>query len=510
MASRPRRRTRSLNSARSSSGSVGRTARSSATTSARRSSATARAVNATQIVLGATRRSRWRELTQGSVINSVIRASGEDIDVHVISNPDERRRRSAPQAPQRPPAPPRGRGRWRRGRSPASVLTIVARRAARPRSASRASCCCTCSRSWSSPQSAASGRRSAAAVVAFLLANWYFTPPLYTFTIGETENLLALAVFLIVAGTVSGLVSLAARRAAEGQRARAEAETLARLAGTSSVAELLEAIRRMFGLDGVTLWHRTGDAGSPRAPRALAAERGADATVVVDADHELALRRPRRSPTRSGASSTPTSPSSPDRSTSRSSRRRRRRRASSNASTSCGSRSSRPSHTISERRLPGSRRRSTSLLDDEIDWSPADRDAFLATIDEETDRLDALVGNLLDMSRLQTGAAAGRRPSAIGLDEIVPAALRSLGSRADAVEVDVAESLPRVRRRSRAARAGRRQHRRERARATAPERRSGLSPAPSRTASTSGSSTAGPGIPRDRARPHVRPLPAAR
>ena len=50
----------------------------------------ARAANATQIVLGATRRSRWRELTQGSVITSVIRASGEDLDVHVISNPDGR------------------------------------------------------------------------------------------------------------------------------------------------------------------------------------------------------------------------------------------------------------------------------------------------------------------------------------------------------------------------------------------------------------------------------------
>ena len=58
----------------------------------------ARSVNATQIVLGATRRSRWRELTRGSVINAVIRASGDDVDVHVISRergavPPRRRRR---------------------------------------------------------------------------------------------------------------------------------------------------------------------------------------------------------------------------------------------------------------------------------------------------------------------------------------------------------------------------------------------------------------------------------
>ncbi len=45
----------------------------------------ARSLNATQIVLGATRRSRYAQLMRGSVINSVIRASGIGIDVHVIS-----------------------------------------------------------------------------------------------------------------------------------------------------------------------------------------------------------------------------------------------------------------------------------------------------------------------------------------------------------------------------------------------------------------------------------------
>ena len=49
--------------------------------------AAARSLNATQIVLGATRRSRWRELTRGSVINRVIRETGVGIDVHVISVP---------------------------------------------------------------------------------------------------------------------------------------------------------------------------------------------------------------------------------------------------------------------------------------------------------------------------------------------------------------------------------------------------------------------------------------
>ena len=57
----------------------------------------ARAENATQIVLGASRRSRWIELFRGSVINRVIRAAGGAIDVHVISTaaPEERRNRCA-------------------------------------------------------------------------------------------------------------------------------------------------------------------------------------------------------------------------------------------------------------------------------------------------------------------------------------------------------------------------------------------------------------------------------
>ena len=83
----------------------------------------------------------------------------------------------------------------------------------------------------------------------FLIVNWFFTPPLHTFTIGEGENVLALVVFVAVAGLVSGFVALAARRAAEGTRARAEAEALAGLAGSSSVDALLESLRRAFGFD---------------------------------------------------------------------------------------------------------------------------------------------------------------------------------------------------------------------------------------------------------------------
>ena len=131
----------------------------------------------------------------------------------------------------------------------------------------------------------------AAAVGSFLLANWYFTPPLYTFTIGEGENLLALTVFLAVAGVVSGFVALAARRAAEGARARAEAGTLATLAGSAPVIEVIESMRRAFGFDGAAVFHRESggwrvDAATGEVP--TTPEEAAE-TVEIDANHVLAL-----------------------------------------------------------------------------------------------------------------------------------------------------------------------------------------------------------------------------
>ena len=82
-------------------------------------------------------------------------------------------------------------------------------------------------------------------------------------------------------------------------------------------------------------------------------------------------------------------------------------------------------------------------LEPDVDWSQADTREFMRSIDAEADRLHKLVENLLDMSRLQSGALQlACRPSE--LDEIVPAALASLSDAARDVVVDVPETLPRV------------------------------------------------------------------
>ncbi len=93
--------------------------------------------------------------------------------------------------------------------------------------------------------------------------------------------------------------------------------------------------------------------------------------------------------------------------------------------------------------LSGIKASVTSLLQDDVHWRPEETRDFLITIDEESDRLDALVGNLLDMSRLQTGALDVSL-TAIGVDEVIPAVLASIGPRAAGVEIDLDEAQPRV------------------------------------------------------------------
>ena len=86
---------------------------------------------------------------------------------------------------------------------------------------------------------------------------------------------------------------------------------------------------------------------------------------------------------------------------------------------------------------------SSSLRQSEVDWSDAQRDELLATIDESADRLDSVVSNLLDASRLQAGQLTVRA-APVALDEIVGMALLSVPEAAGRVEVDVPEDLPLV------------------------------------------------------------------
>src|SRR5439155_23836708 len=84
----------------------------------------------------------------------------------------------------------------------------------------------------------------------------------------------------------------------------------------------------------------------------------------------------------------------------------------------------------------------SSLLQRDVDFTPGATRELLETIDEGADRLNHLIGNLLDMSRLQTGALQLVMRD-VGLEEVIPVALAGVAP--ERVDVEVEETLPRVR-----------------------------------------------------------------
>lgn len=87
----------------------------------------------------------------------------------------------------------------------------------------------------------------------------------------------------------------------------------------------------------------------------------------------------------------------------------------------------------------------TSLLSDQVSWDTQAREDLLATMDEETDHLNRLVGNLLDMSRIESGALRPNRQWNL-LSEIVDGVLGRMRKQAQThhLEVNVADDLPLV------------------------------------------------------------------
>jgi two-component system sensor histidine kinase KdpD len=410
----------------------------------------ARAENATQLILGASRRSRWAELVRGSVINRAVRLSGP-IDVHVISHePAGEGDRAVPRLRRRVTLSPRRRLlAWLTTAIALPSLTVVLV----PMREDLALSTILLLYLLVVVVVAALGGlvpAMAAAVAGFLIVNWEFTPPIHKWTIAEAENLVALVVFVVVAGIVSAFVSHSARRTSEANRASAEAETLTGLAATVAEPDplpvLVDHLRRAFGLGGVALlcradgggWHAEATAGDaapvdpseadlvrPLADRVVLAVRGAD---LAAEDQRLfnafvAQLAPAIERRRLGAQASQAT-------------------ALAKANELRTALLQSVSHDL-RTPLAGIKASASSLRQIDIEWSDADRREFLRTIEDETDRLTTLVNNLLDMSRIQAGAVAPTaRP--VGLEEVVPAAVAGLGERGDKVAVAVPESLPPV------------------------------------------------------------------
>ncbi len=275
-----------------------------------------------------------------------------------------------------------------------------------------------------------------AAVAASLLLNWYFTEPIHTFTIQQPRELLALLLFVTVAVAVSSVVHLAARRAVQAARAREEAASLLELAqtvlgGADSPAEVLEHLTRTHGGQAelqervAGRWVRTASSGVEGSlPAASRIDIRADLILLVIGQNDSATPALLAGYAAQAAAALD--------------RERLRTQAAQAEALAEGNRMrtallAAVSHDL-RTPLASIKASVSSLRQTDVEWSEADQADLLATIEQNADRLDDLIGNLLDMSRLHTGSLQPfLRPTAI--DEVAPVALLGLD---DSLRVEIA------------------------------------------------------------------------
>src|SRR6516162_9456566 len=298
------------------------------------------------------------------------------------------------------------------------------------------------------------------AIAASLLLNYYFTPPVYTFTIAEVNNALALGVFVAVALIVSWIVDIAARRTKQAARANAESELLVTTAGSilrgqGTLDALLERVREAFGMHSASLLecqpNGAGPARGPSADWAVVASSGdspvrrpddADVDVPITGTLTLALAgRPLPAGDRRvlGAFAAYAGVALEQQRLAAEAEAAKPIAAADRMRTALLAAVSHDLRTP----LASAKAAITSLRSPDVRWDAADTAELLATADESLDRLTHLVENLLDMSRLQAGALSlFPRPS--GLDEIVARALDNLDPLGRDITVEVPESVPAV------------------------------------------------------------------
>ncbi len=417
----------------------------------------ARAEKATQLVLGASRRSRLFELSRGSVISRVLRQA-QGIDVHVIS--------SAPGRGRHDHGDGQGLARLPRRGAPLSTrrLAVAAAGAAvglplliavlAPHRDDIDLATVALVMLVAVVAVAAAGGLVIgvpAALAASLLLNWFFVAPYRTLTISQPENVVSVVVFVAVAIVVSLLVDRAARQARQARVARAEAEALAHTSASlvghaDPLPEVLDQLRTTFRLDAVALlvpeggtgrWHVEAAAGEP-----VPADPNDGVAVDVPGEARVVLVGRQLPPDVQRVLTAFT------RQLAVALENRRLQREVDEAAALRRANELRTallqavSHDL---RTPLSSIKAsvTSLLQSDITWDDADRKEFLATIDAEADRLNRVVGNLLDMSRLQAGVVQPVARS-VYLEDVVANALANVPHATAAVRVAVPETVPAV------------------------------------------------------------------
>ncbi len=386
----------------------------------------ARGVNATQILVGASRLPAWQRGFTPSLAEKIITGSG-DIDVHVVTHPQ------AGKGFGRRPGRGLSRRRVRGGLAAAILLPPLL--------------------TWillSDPFTSElpliipifllatvtvaviGGVLPAivAAVLSSLLLNWFFVEPVGTFTVADPQNSLALVVFVLVGVLVALIVHVNARRTEQAQVAQRESVALAELShsllgATDQLPLLLRSAVDMFGVTAAAIVHRPVIG----APEVVAAEGPFDPLATgdhedADSTHELVLQPPGLSANQRRLF---------DAFAAHAGAILQRQQLQQAAVTAGGlardnaARAALLSAVSHDLRTPlaGIKAAIGSLRSTEVTWSAEDEEELKEAIEESADRLEALVGNLLDMSRLQAGALVAH-PTATDLGEVIPATLATL------------------------------------------------------------------------------------
>ncbi|WP_330316554.1 sensor histidine kinase KdpD [Streptomyces platensis] len=410
----------------------------------------ARGVNATQIVLGSSRRKAWQYIFGPGVGATVARDSGPDLDVHIVTHDEVAKGRGLPVARGARLGRTRIIAGWLVGVVGPVLLSLLLTSIANGPGLANDVLLFL----FLTVVAALLGGQLpalASAAVGSLLLNFYFTPPTHTLTVSDPKNLVAIVIFFAVAVSVASVVDLAARRTHQAARLRAESEILSFLAGSvlrgeTTLDALLERVRETFGMETVALLERAGDvepwtcAGRAGTDHGTPLLRPEDADVDMPVGDHMALALTGRvlpaEDRRVLAAFAAQAAVVLDRQRLVGEAERARELAEGNRIRTALLAA--VSHDL-RTPLASIKASVTSLRSDDVAWSPEDEAELLAGIEAGADRLDHLVGNLLDMSRLQTGTVTPLIRE-IDLDEVVPVALGGVPE--GSVTLDIPEELP--------------------------------------------------------------------
>ncbi|MGW9176509.1 ATP-binding protein [Streptomyces decoyicus] len=410
----------------------------------------ARGVNATQIVLGSSRRKAWQYIFGPGVGATVARESGPDLDVHIVTHDEVAKGRGLPVARGARLGRTRIIAGWLVGVVGPVLLSLLLTGIENGPGLANDVLLFL----FLTVVAALLGGQLpalASAAVGSLLLNFYFTPPTHTLTVSDPKNIVAIVVFFAVAVSVASVVDLAARRTHQAARLRAESEILSFLAGSvlrgeTTLDALLERVRETFGMETVALLERAGDvepwtcAGRAGSDHGTPLLRPEDADVDMPVGDHMALALTGRvlpaEDRRVLAAFAAQAAVVLDRQRLVGEAERARALAEGNRIRTALLAA--VSHDL-RTPLAGIKASVTSLRSDDVAWSPEDEAELLAGIEAGADRLDHLVGNLLDMSRLQTGTVTPLIRET-DLDEVVPMALGGVPE--DSVTLDIPEELP--------------------------------------------------------------------